>query len=441
MITTKYVRDHAEEMRKSLKDRNSKFKLDELLELDERWRALRTESQELQATRNKASLEISSAKKNGEDVEKKIMKLGDLKKKLEGMESEMSAVESEISSMVWNIPNVLDVSVPIGMPPEANKTVKTWGTIKKKDGPNHADILTKLGLLDEERAAKTAGSRFFYLRGDLALLEHALTRYTIDKMYGKGYTLISPPYMLRKKYYRGVAPLGIFEDALYRVSEAKEAEAVTGFEHLDDELFMISTAEHIIAAMHAEETFSGAELPLKYVGFSPSFRREAGSHGKDTKGIFRVHQFNKIEQFIFCRQEDEQKYFDEMLANSEEIMQDLKLPYRLVILCSGDTGHQMSKTVDWEAYFPGQGDYRELGSCSTAREWQSVRLDIKYDEKGERRYVYTLNSTAVSVQRTLACIIENYVTDKGTVKVPDALLPYMNGIYEIRKPADRKTKR
>ena len=237
--------------------------------------------------------------------------------------------------------------------------------------------------------------------------------------------------MLRKKYYKGVAPLGVFEDALYRISEANEASGLKDAEHLDDELFLISTAEHSLAAMHAEELFSGNALPLKYAGVSPSFRREAGSHGKDTKGIFRVHQFNKVEQFVYCRQEDEQKYFDELLANSEEFMQELKLPYRLVLLCSGDTGHQMTKTVDWEAYFPGQGDYRELGSCSSAGTWQSLRLDIKYDEKGERKYVYTLNSTAISIQRTLACIVENYLTEKGTIKIPDVLIPYMNGKKEI----------
>ncbi len=252
-------------------------------------------------------------------------------------------------------------------------------------------------------------------------------------MSKKGYTLISPPYMLRKKYYRGVAPLGVFEDALYRISEANEATALKDAEHLEDELFMISTAEHSLAAMHAEETFSGNDLPLKYAGISPSFRREAGAHGKDTKGIFRVHQFNKVEQFIYCRKEDDQKYFDELLANSEEFMQELNLPYRLVLLCSGDTGHQMTKTVDWEAYFPGQGDYRELGSCSSAGEWQSLRLDIKYDQKGERNYVYTLNSTAISIQRTLACIVENYVTEKGTIKVPEVLVPYMGGKKEIGK--------
>ncbi len=425
MINTKYVRDHLDEIRRAIKDRKSAFPLDELLALDEKWRGMRTDLQELQAKRNKASLEISDAKKRGEEVKDKIAALADLKAKLDEAQSEISRCESKIESIVWNVPNTLDNSVPIGMPPEANKTIKTWGNIKKKEGPSHVEVLSKLGLLDEERAAKVAGSRFFYLRGDLALMEHALESYAIDKMRKKGYILISPPYMVKKRYYKGVAPFGVFEDALYKASEASEAEKMKDIEHVDEELFMISTAEHALAAMHAEETFSGAELPIKYAGFSPSFRREAGSHGKDTKGIFRVHQFNKVEQFIYCKVEDEHKYFDELLANSEEFMQELELPYRLVVLSSGDTGHQMSKTIDWEAWFPSQKDYRELGSCSTARDWQSVRLDIKYDDKGERKYVYTLNSTAISIQRSLACIVENYANSDGTVSVPKVLVPYM----------------
>jgi seryl-tRNA synthetase len=231
--------------------------------------------------------------------------------------------------------------------------------------------------------------------------------------------------MLRKRYYRGVAPLATFEDALYRTGESKEASAVKELEHVDDELFMIGTAEHSLAAMHAEELLPAKDLPLKYAGISPCFRREAGAHGKDQKGIFRVHQFDKVEQFIICRQEDEAKYFDELMKNSEDIWQALKVPYQLVLLCSGDTGHQMSKTVDIEGWFPGQKAYRELGSCSTARDWQSVRLGIKYEEKGERKYVYTLNNTAISITRTLACLVENYSNADGSIEVPDVLVPYM----------------
>ncbi|MDE1865597.1 MAG: serine--tRNA ligase [Candidatus Micrarchaeota archaeon] len=425
MINTKYVREHLAEIRETLKNRGSSFPLDELLSADEKWRKLKTEYQALQFKRNKASLEVSAAKKKGQDIKEMVSALAQLKDQMEGLESEIPKYEEKIDSLVWNIPNVLDKAVPIGTPPEANKILKIKGDPKRKSGPNHEEILTKLGLLDVERAAKTAGSRFYYLRGDLVLLEQSLLRYALDKLSKKGYTPVLPPFMLRKKYYRGVAPLGVFEDALYRISEAKEVSGMKDAEHLDDELFLISTAEHPLASMHAEELFSGADLPLKYAGISPSFRREAGSHGKDTKGIFRVHQFDKVEQFIYCRQEDEKKYFDELLANSEEILQELDIPYRLVLLCSGDTGHQMSKTIDFECWFPGQGDYRELGSCSSAGTWQSMRLDIKYDDKNERRYASTLNNTAISAQRTLACLVENYVSKDGSIEVPEVLVPYM----------------
>ncbi len=425
MITTKYVRDHLAEIRETLKSRNSKFPLDELLAADEKWRKLKTEYQELQSKRNKSSLEISEAKKKGQEIKEKIAALATLKKQMEAMEQEIPKYEAQIDALVWNVPNMLDKSVPLGMPPEANKTLKTFGQITKKSGPNHEEILTKLGLLDVERAAKTAGSRFYYLRGDLVLLEQSVLRYALDKLAKKGFTAILPPFMLRKKYYKGVAPLGVFEDALYRISEANEAANLKDAEHLDDEMFLISTAEHALASMHAEELLPAGSLPLKYAGISPSFRREAGSHGKDTKGIFRVHQFDKVEQFVYCRQEDEEKCFNEVLANSEEMLQELKIPYRLVLLCSGDTGHQMTKTIDFECWFPGQKDYRELGSCSSAGIWQSMRLDIKYEDKGERKYVSTINNTAISAQRTLACLVENYANDDGSITVPDVLVPYM----------------
>lgn len=432
MITAKYVREHLDEIKGSLEKRKSDYPLDELLKLDEEYRKMQKEVQDLRALQNKGSQEISKMRKEGKEVTKEnIEQLARVKSSIDQIEKRYAETEQRLEYLLLNMPNTLDASVPVGAPPEANKMLKTYGKIKDNGGKSHEEILSKLGLLDVERGSKTTGSRFYFLRGDLVLLEQSLLRYALDKMSSKGYVPILPPFMLKKKYYRGVAPLGVFKDALYEISEPSEASADKEVEHIEEDLYLIGTAEHALASMHAEELFSGNDLPLKYAGISPCFRREAGSHGKDTKGIFRVHQFDKIEQFVYCKKEDEQKYFDELLNNSEEMLQELGIPYRLVLLCSGDTGHQMAKTVDWEAYFPGQKDYRELGSCSTASTWQSMRLDIKYDEKGERKYVYTLNNTAISAQRTLACIVENYVTDKGTIKVPDVLVPYMNGKREI----------
>ena len=390
MINTKYVRENLAQIRETLKSRASNFPLDDLLAADERWRKLKTELQELQSKRNKASLEISEAKKKGQEIKGRIAALASLKTQMEAMEKDILKYEGQIEALIWNVPNVLDKSVPVGIPPEANKVIKKWGTVKKTNIGAHEDILEKLDLLDMERAAKVAGARFYYMKGDLVLLEQSLGRYALDFLAKRGYVSVLPPFMLRKRYYRGVAPLATFEDALYRTAESQEASSLKEIEHVDDELFMIGTAEHSLAAMHAEELIPGKSLPLKYAGISPCFRREAGAHGKDQKGIFRVHQFDKVEQFIFCRQEDEGKYFDELLKNSEDIWQALNVPYQLVLLCSGDTGHQMSKTIDIEGWFPGQKAYRELASCSSARDWQSVRLDIKYEEEGKSAGTFTL---------------------------------------------------
>jgi seryl-tRNA synthetase len=327
--------------------------------------------------------------------------------------------------LLWNMPNVLHKTVPYGEDDTKNAEIRKWGETKKGIGKNHEDILTDLELIDIERAAKIAGARFFFMKGDLALLEQSLIRFSIDELVKKGYTLISPPLMLKKKYYGGVTALGDFEDMLYKIEDPKEVSNRKDYEHIDEEMFMIGTSEHPMAAMHAEETFSGERLPLKYVGLSPCFRREAGAHGKDTKGIFRVHQFYKVEQFIFSRQEDSWEYFDELVRNEEDLFQKLNIPYHVIDICTGDIGIVAAKKVDLEAWMPSQQSYREVTSASNCTDWQSIRLDIKYDEKGERKYVHTLNATAIATNRTLVAIVENYANPDGTITVPDALIPYM----------------
>jgi seryl-tRNA synthetase len=426
MITTKYVREHIDEIRLSLKNRGSKFPLDELLKLDEDWRKQLAKLQEMQSKRNKASFEISDAKKKGEKIDEKIGALAELKGQIEDMENEIAQYDEKINELLFSVPNVLDKSVPIGDPPAANKVLREWGTIKERSGAvSHEDILLKLKLLDVERAAKIAGARFFFLKGDLAMLEQALIRFSLDELVKKGYMVIAPPLMLRKKYYRGVTALGDFEDMLYKIGDPKEVENKKDYEKMNEELFMIGTSEHAIAAMHAEEIFSGSELPLKYVGISPCFRREAGAHGRDTKGIFRVHQFYKVEQFIFSKPEDSWTYFDELVKNEEELFQKLNIPYHVIDICTGDIGTVAAKKIDIEAWMPSQKAYREVTSASNCTDWQSLRLDIKYDEKGERKYVHTLNATAIATNRTLVAIVENYVNADGTITVPDVLVPYM----------------
>jgi seryl-tRNA synthetase len=428
------VRDHIDDINRSLEKRKSNYPIDELLKLDEEWRSLRTGLQELQAKRNKASLEISQLKKqaNGSwdgieaDIDSRIAEISKIKKGIEVIEAELPSYEARIDDLLWNLPNVLDESVPFGFDDSKNVEVRKWGKIRQpKERRNHEDVLVGLGLLNMEDAARVSGARFYYLKGDLALLEQSLIRFALDELAGKGYTAVSPPLMLRRNAYKGVTAVGDFQDALYRATDTKEVENVETAERMGDDLFLIATSEHAIAAMHAGKTFAAKELPLKYAGVSPCFRREAGAHGKDTKGIFRSHQFYKVEQFIFCDQEGSAGYFEELLKNSEALYQKLEIPYRVVDICTGDMGSVAAKKVDLEAYMPMQERYREVVSCSNCTDWQSLRLDIKYDYAGERKYVHTLNCTGIAVGRTIVAIVENYLNDDGTIRVPEALVPYM----------------
>ena len=354
-----------------------------------------------------------------------ITDLAKTKARIDEIEAQLPKYQNRIDEILWNMPNILHESVPYGKDDSENKEIRKWGTIKTTPSPNHADLLKKLDLLDLEKAAEVSGARFYYLKGDLVMLEQSLIRFTLDIMIKKGYVPLAPPLMIKKKYYRGATALGDFEEVLYKVTDPKEAEGKE-LEKIDDELFLISTSEHAIAALVSEKVFSAKELPLKFVGISPNFRREAGAHGKDTKGIFRVHQFYKVEQFAVSRPEDSWQIFDELMGNAEEIFQKLKLPYRIVNICTGDIGIVAAKKFDLEVHMPSTGKYRELISCSNCTDWQSMRLDIKYDEGGERKYAYTLNSTASgSIERMMVAIVENYCNDDGSITVPDALVPYM----------------
>ena len=432
MINTKYVRDNIDAIRKSMKKRRSDYPVDDLLKLDEESRSIQTQMQALQARRNRGSREISEAKKSGKKVDESMAReLAEVGKEIAKLDARAASCRAKLEGLLWNMPNTLDDDVPYGKDDTENVEVRRQGTIRKRKMQDHAEILEGLGLVDLKQAAKVSGARFYYLKGDLALMEQALLRFAIDRLMKNGYEFITPPFMLKKEYYRGATALGDFEELLYRVADTKESENRAGYEKLEDELFLISTAEHAIAAMNSGRVFAGSELPVKYVSASPCFRREAGSHGKDTKGIFRTHQFNKVEQFIVSRQEDSKRLFAELMANAEGLWKELGIPYRVVSICTGDIGTVAAKKYDIEAYMPGQDKFREVVSCSNCTDWQSLRLDIKYDEKGERIYAHTLNSTAIATGRALVAIVENYLTDKNTILVPDALLPYMNGRREI----------
>lgn len=424
MLTAKYARENVEAIRKSLAQRHSNYPLDELLQLDAESRKQGAELQKLREERNDGSERVAAAKKTGKEPDKALMeKLAEVKSKIEATEAKMSADAIRLEQLVWNMPNTLHESVPYGKDETENVERKKWGDAGKALEHGHGDILEGIGLIDLARAAKVSGARFHYIKGDLVLMGQALMTFALEELSKKGFTPIMTPHMIKRAYYRGVVGMGEFEDALYLATKPKEGREEEGAE--EEELFLIATSEHPIAAMHADEVFPAKELPLKYAGISQCFRREAGAHGKDSKGIFRVHQFEKVEQFVFARQEDSWKIYEELAANEEELLQKLGLPYHRIDICTGDIGVVAAAKTDMEAWFPSQKKYREVTSCSNCTDWQSTRLNIRYDEKGERRYVHTLNATAIAMQRTLAAIAENYYNGDGTITVPRVLVKYM----------------
>jgi seryl-tRNA synthetase len=278
-----------------------------------------------------------------------------------------------------------------------------------------------LDLIDLERAAKVAGSRFYYLKNELVTLNYALIKYGLDFALKKNFTLLQPPYALRRKAINGAVALSDFEDMLYKIE--------------DEDLYLIATSEHAMIAMHMDEILDGKSLPLRYCAISPNFRKEAGAHGRDTKGIFRTHQFEKVEQLIFCKPEDSWSEHERTIANAEEFYQSLKIPYRVVNVCSGDLGTVAAKKYDIEAWLPGQNKYREVVSCSNCTAYQAVRSRIRYRDRSDKPtvYVHTLNSTLVATERTLIAILENYQQEDGSIVIPETLSPYMNDLKRIQR--------
>jgi len=324
------------------------------------------------------------------------------------------------------LPNILHSSVPKGKDDSENKTVRTWGKKPKFkfELKSHGELIESLGLADFDNAAKVSGNGFYYLLGDIALLDMALQRFAIDILIKKGYILVQPPLMLRRKPYEGVTDLNDFETMMYKIDK--------------EDLYLIATSEHPIGARYMNKILDEEMLPEKFVGISPCFRKEIGSHGIDTKGLFRIHQFNKVEQFIFCKPEDSWKFHEELIKNAEELFKKLKLPYRIVNICTGDIGTVAAKKYDIELFMPRENKYREVVSCSNCTSYQAVRLNVKYRKDNEKEYVHTLNSTAIATSRTIRAIIENYQQKDGSIKVPLALMPYMNGIKVIGKKSIKK---
>jgi len=408
------IRENPENIRKMLKDRDVQFDLDLLLELDKKRREMIISTDELRKKKNEMSVKISEAKKTGSEATPIIQEMQVVSKELAKMEEVQHETKLEYSKLALTIPNVLHESVPRG-DNSANKEIREWGTIPQFDFEvkDHIDISESLNLLELERAAKTAGARFYYLKNDLVKLNQSLIQFGLDFLSEKGYTLSQPPYMINRKAMEGAVILDDFEDVIYKIE--------------DQDLYLIGTSEHAMVSMYADEILDGNSLPVRYAAISPCFRKEAGAHGKDQKGIFRVHQFEKIEQFVFSKPEDSWKEHENMIGVTEEFFQKLEIPHKVVLLSSSDMGKISAKTYDLEVWMAGQNAYREAVSCSNCLDYQSRRLKIRFRDKTneDTQYAHTLNSTLVATERTMVAIIENFQTKDGHVNIPNVLQKYM----------------
>jgi len=414
MLDMKMIRENPENIRKMLKDRAVQFDIDLLLELDKKRREMIISTDNLRKKKNEMSIKISEAKKTGSEAAPLIQEMQLVSQELAKLEEVQHETESEYSKLALTIPNVLHKSVPCG-DDSANKEIRKWGTIPQFnfEVKDHIDISENLNLLELERAAKTAGARFYYLMGDLVKLNQSLIQFGLDFLSEKGYTMSQPPYMINRKAMEGAVILDDFEDVIYKIE--------------DQDLYLIGTSEHAMVSMYADEILDGNSLPARYSAISPCFRKEAGAHGKDQKGIFRVHQFEKIEQFVFSKPEDSWNEHENMIAITEEFFQKLEIPHKVVLLSSGDMGKISAKTYDLEVWMAGQNAYREVVSCSNCLDYQSRRLKIRFRDKTneDTKYIHTLNSTLVATERTMVAILENLQTKDGHVNIPNVLQKYM----------------
>jgi len=396
--------------------RKMEFPLDNLVRQDEERRSLITKAQILKAERNKISIEVAKAKKSGQNADVHIARMKEVSTEIERADARIKELEQEIQILMMKLPNLVHESVPAGNDETVNMEIRKWGdasfNFPVKD---HIEIGEKFGLIDTERAARTSGARFYFLNKDLVRLNYAVISFALDFISRRGYMLVQPPYMLNRESISGAVILSDFEDVIYKVE--------------GEDLYLIGTSEHAIAAMHAGTIFASADLPSRYAAISPCFRKEAGAHGRDTKGIFRVHQFEKVEQFVFCKPEESWAEHEKLLKNAEELLQALEIPYRVVLLSSGDMGKVAAKTYDIEAWFPGQDTYREVVSCSNCLDYQARGLGIKFRRKPHEESIlcHTLNSTLVATERTLIAIMENHQQKDGSILIPKILHKYMDG--------------
>jgi seryl-tRNA synthetase len=420
MLDIRFIRAHPQIVIADLRKRNDPEKIewvDDLLKKDARSRELKVETDTLRQRRNTIARDINAAKKAGQDAKDLMAEAAALPQKIRACDAEQEDIRETIHHHLMRLPNILHDSVPVGKDDSQNVEVKRVGTPRTIDFEvkNHGQLATDNNWADFERATKVAGAGFYFLKGSLVLLDLALQRYALDLLAKKDFTPIIPPYMINRSSYEGVTDLGDFEKVMYKIE--------------GDDAYLIATSEHPIGAMYSNEIFEEKDLPLRLAGISPCFRREIGAHGLDTKGLFRVHQFTKVEQFVFCKPEDSWTIHEELLANAEELFFRLGLPYRVVNICTGDIGTVAAKKYDIEVWMPRENAYKEVVSCSNCTSYQAVRLNIRVRDKKDfesKQHIHTLNSTAVATSRVIRAILENCQQRDGSVEIPEVLRPCMN---------------
>ncbi len=424
MLDIKLIRESPEAVRENLSRRHDHDKeamLDQLIVDDVKWRELTVVVNDLRRRRNEISSEIAEVMREEGDVSSLREEASKIPKQIVEAETERDQHGGKVRAALMQLPNMLHESVPYGMDDGDNFELRKVGNRPAFDfePKSHADIATALGILDLERAAKVSGAGFYYLRNELALLDYAIMHYAISRLVKKGFTLIEPPYMIRRKPYEGVTDLADFESVMYKIE--------------GEDLYLIATSEHAMGSMLMDEVINAEDLPLKFCGVSPCFRKEIGTHGRYTKGLFRVHQFNKIEQFVFSLPEQSWEIHEELQRNSEELYQELGLYYRIVNVCTGDIGSIAAKKYDTEVWMA-DGEFREVGSNSNCTDYQARRLNVRYrlkEGQAPAGFVHTLNNTALATSRTMIAVLEQYQQADGSVVVPEALRPYMNGLEVI----------
>jgi len=423
MLDVKFLRENLEEAERRLKTRGGAVDLSGFRELDTQRRRLLTEAEALRARRNSVSEEIAKLKKEKMDAAALISEMQDEGARLKALDADVARVEAELNDFLLCVPNLPHASVPVGKDSNDNPVVRTWGSapVFNFSPKEHGDVGESLGIIDFERAGKISGARFSLLVGAGALLERALINFMLDLHTRQhGYTEVLPPFMVKAAALMGTGQLPKFKEDLFKIE--------------GNDFYLIPTAEVPVTNIHNDEILDEERLPVKYAAYTPCFRSEAGSYGKDVKGLIRQHQFDKVELVKFSHPDNSYEELEKLTANAEEVLKRLGIHYRVVALCTGDMGFSSAKTYDIEVWLPGQGKYREISSCSNFEDFQARRAGIRFRPKGGKpRFVHTINGSGLAVGRTLVAILENFQQEDGSVVVPEALRPYTGGLEIIRR--------